>query len=70
MKKTYLPKSRTDYHPTESYIENKTEKEADQNLPNPATDPIVVNNIACQEFDYTEDLTNEVDPYTKKGKQK
>ena len=68
MKKPYLPKARTDYHPTKSSIENKTEKEADINLPNPATDPIVVNNIAWQEFDYTEDLTDEVDPYTQKSK--
>lgn len=61
-KKTYLPKARTDYHPTKDSIENQVEKEAGINIPNPANDPIVVNNIAWQEFDYTEDLTDETIP--------
>ncbi|MGL4772351.1 MAG: hypothetical protein ACRC2K_02195 [Clostridium sp.] len=52
--KLYLPKDRTDFYPTESeLISNNT------NLPNPAVDPIVVNNIAQAEFDYTEDLETE-----------
>lgn len=28
-------------------------------VPDPVTDPIVSNNIACQEFDYTHDPTRE-----------
>lgn len=63
--KPYLPKARTDYHPTKESIENNVEEELDINLPNPANDPIVVNNIAWQEFDYTEDLTDEVIPSPK-----
>lgn len=61
-KRPYLPKARTGYHPTKDSIENEVEIDAGINIPNPANDPIVVNNIACQEFDYTEDLTDEVIP--------
>lgn len=52
----YLPKQRTDYHPTESEVESTTGVDFSINLPNPAEDPIVVNNIANQEFDYTESM--------------
>lgn len=47
-KKPYLPKERTCYHP-ENTIQNS-------NSPNPAHDPIVCNNIAWQEGNYTEDI--------------
>ena len=60
--KPYLPKDRCNYHPTTDSIENEVEQKEAINLPNPANDPIVVNNIAWQEFDYTEDLTDEVIP--------
>ena len=54
--KPYLPKVRTDYHPSKSDCQTSTDVGKTTNLPNPATDPIVVNNIASQEFDYTQDL--------------
>lgn len=50
----YLPEDRTDYHPEDIKSGNTT-------LPNPAEDPIVVNNIATSEFDYTENLETEQD---------
>ena len=55
-KKPYLPKVRTYYYPTQSEIENSTGVDFPINLPNPAVDPIVCNNIANQEFDYTESM--------------
>ncbi len=55
-KKPYLPKVRTDYYPTQSEIENSTGVDFSINLSNPAVDPIVCNNIANQEFDYTESM--------------
>lgn len=54
--KPYLPKVRTDYHPTKSKCDNYTEIGHPEDMPNPAHDPIVVNNIASQEFDYTQDM--------------
>ncbi|MGL5153008.1 MAG: hypothetical protein ACRC7N_20815 [Clostridium sp.] len=53
-KSIYLPKDRTDFSPKESEI-----RSGNTPLPNPAVDPIVVNNIAQAEFDYTEDLEDE-----------
>ncbi|MBE6070364.1 MAG: hypothetical protein E7208_00215 [Clostridium butyricum] len=53
---SYLPKQRTNYHPTESEVESATGVDFSINLPNPAEDSIVVNNIADQEFDYTESM--------------
>lgn len=55
-KKAYLPKVRTDYHPTESEVAEYNSKGI---MPNPANDPIVVNNIVWQEGDYTESLFDE-----------
>ena len=54
--KAYLPKVRTDYHPSNSDCQSSTGVGQTTNIPNPASDPIVVNNIASQEFDYTQDL--------------
>lgn len=54
--KPYLPKVRTDYHPSDSECQSSTGVGQTTNIPNPASDPIVVNNIANQEFDYTQDL--------------
>lgn len=54
--KPYLPKMRTDYHPTEDECNNYTEVGDPENIPSPAIDPIVANNIASQEFDYTQDM--------------
>jgi len=53
---SYLPKQRTNYHPTESEVESATGVDFSINIPNPAEDSIVVNNIADQEFDYTESM--------------
>lgn len=53
---SYLPKQRTNYHPTESEVESTTGVDFPINMPNPAVDSIVVNNIANQEFDYTESM--------------
>ena len=54
-KKTpYLPNIRTNYHPTSSSVESATGVDFKIHMPNPAVDPIVVNNIAWQEFDYTQ----------------
>lgn len=52
----YLPKIRTNYHPDKNDIESGTGVDFSINMPNPAIDSIVVNNIANQEFDYTEDM--------------
>ncbi|WP_244833843.1 hypothetical protein [Clostridium sp. BJN0001] len=51
----YLPKERTDYNTPDTEFENKTNLKHE----NPASDKIVVNNIACPEFDYTEDMTDD-----------
>ncbi|MGN2368664.1 hypothetical protein ACTFJW_01195 [Clostridium cagae] len=56
-KSPYLPKVRTDYHPTQDKIESVSEDgSVAVNLPNPAVDDIAVNNIASMEFDYTQDM--------------
>lgn len=60
-KSPYLPKVRTGYHPSNSAVNSVSGTDKDINLPNPATDPIVVNNIAYQEFDYTQDMTDDGD---------
>lgn len=52
----YAPKMRTDYHPNKDEIEDTTGVNFPINMPNPATDSIVVNNISSAEFDYTEDV--------------
>lgn len=56
--KPYLPKVRTCYSPSETKIRSYSENGDSTSLPNPAVDDIVVNNIAWQEFDYTESLAN------------
>lgn len=58
-KAPYLPKLRTGYSPSDNAINSVSGTDKDINLPNPATDPIVVNNIAYQEFDYTQDMTDD-----------
>lgn len=70
-KKTpYLPKVRTDYHPTKSDVESKTGVDFPIDMPNPAVDPIVVNNIAWQEFDYTQDMSDMENFYSNENKTK
>lgn len=57
-KHVYLPDARTSYYPKEEEIMSFAPDGSYTTLPNPAVDNIVVNNIACQEFDYTENLFN------------
>lgn len=52
----YLPKMRTNYHPSDENVESATGVDFPVNMPNPATDSIVVNNISNAEFDYTQDM--------------
>lgn len=56
--KNYLPKERAWYHPTNEDV-NKFNKGEKVQLPNPTIDDITVNNIAWQEFDYTENFTDD-----------
>lgn len=53
---SYLPKMRTNYHPSRDDVESATGVDFPINMPNPAVDSIVVNNISNQEFDYTQDM--------------
>ncbi|MVX62896.1 hypothetical protein GKZ28_04160 [Clostridium chromiireducens] len=55
----YLPKMRTNYSPSDKDVESGTGVDFPINMPNPATDSIVVNNISNQEFDYTQDMLSD-----------
>lgn len=57
IEQAYLPKMRTDYAPSDESVESATGVDFPVNMPNPAVDPIVSNNISNAEFDYTEDMT-------------
>lgn len=57
----YLPKMRTNYAPSDESVESGTGVDFPINMPNPAKDAIVVNNIASQEFDYTQDMFSNED---------
>ena len=50
----YLPRERAWYKPEEHELISKAPDGSETPLPNPLKDPIVCNNIACNEFDYTE----------------
>ena len=65
IEQAYLPKMRTDYTPSDDSVESATGVDFPVNMPNPAVDSIVVNNIANQEFDYTEDMTISEGPDSK-----
>ena len=56
IKNAYLPKMRTDYSPSDESVESATGVDFPVNMPNPAVDPIVSNNISNAEFDYTQDM--------------
>jgi len=56
IKNAYLPKMRTDYSPSNESVESATGVDFPINMPNPAVDSIVSNNISNAEFDYTEDM--------------
>ena len=57
IEQSYLPKMRTDYTPSDESVESATGVDFPINMPNPAVDPIVSNNISNAEFDYTQDMT-------------
>lgn len=56
IKNAYLPKMRTNYSPSDESVESATGVDFPINMPNPAVDPIVSNNISNAEFDYTQDM--------------
>ena len=56
IKQSYLPNMRTDYEPSDESVESATGVDFPINMPNPAVDPIVSQNIANAEFDYTQDM--------------
>ncbi|WP_066674999.1 hypothetical protein ACT1UF_14120 [Clostridium septicum] len=51
---TYLPTERTNYKPPKHALESHGKTIGVTKLPSNVEDPIVVNNIANMEFDYTE----------------
>lgn len=54
----YLPNERDDYHlPDEDLISTAPNGDITM-IPNPVTDDIVVNNIAWQEFNYTDSMAD------------
>lgn len=53
-KKEYLPRERDGYEPEAHSLISKSPKGVNTPLPNVVEDDIVVNNIACMEFNYTE----------------
>lgn len=56
IKNVYPPKMRTDYYPSDESVESATGVDFPINMPNPAVDPIVAQNISNAEFDYTQDM--------------
>ena len=54
----YLPKFRTDSYPMEKELRSFAPDGSSTMIPNSAVDDITANNIACQEFDYTESLVD------------
>lgn len=52
----YLPNVRSYYEPNKESLISKSPEGLDTTLANTVEDSIVVNNIACNEFNYTDDL--------------
>lgn len=50
----YLPRERAWYKPEKGSLVSEAPDGSKTKLPNPLKDPIVCNNIATSEFDYTE----------------
>ena len=61
---SYLPKDRSWYEPSKSSLVSGPANGTKTKLHSTVDDPIVVNNIAWSEFDYTEDplADSEIDP--------
>lgn len=57
--KSYLPKVRSWYHPSQDAVDSSNGTDKSIHLPNPAVDTITVNNIACNEFDYTDSINED-----------
>lgn len=57
----YLPKVRSYYEPNKESLVSKSPEGFDTVLANTVEDPIVVNNIACNEFNYTDDIYDDSD---------
>ena len=59
----YLPRERTGYEPSKEDLVSKSPEGVDTPLANTVEDQIVVNDIACYEFDYTEEpyVDSEID---------
>lgn len=53
----YLPKDRAGYAPDERDLISEAPNGDITPLPNPATDPIVSNNIVTSEFDYIQSVS-------------
>lgn len=60
-KNKYPPDERDFLKPSESGLVSKSPTGSSTPLPSPVEDEIVVNNIAWQEFNYTEDLFDNED---------
>lgn len=56
---TYSPNVRSYYEPNKESLISKSPEGVDTPLANTVEDPIVVNNIACNEFNYTDDFEDE-----------
>lgn len=63
----YLPDERTGYHPNDEDLVSKAPNGDITPIPNPATDPIVCNNISWPEFDYTESMADEMNDFEDSG---
>lgn len=55
----YLPNVRSYYEPNKESLISKSPEGLDTTLANTVEDSIVVNNIACNEFNYTDDLESD-----------
>lgn len=53
-KSVYLPHERAGYEPAPHYLVSKSPRGVNTKLPSTVEDDIAANNIACMEFDYTE----------------
>lgn len=57
----YLPKVRSYYHKTDEECQTTNEGGSTEEVASPIEDDIVVNNIAYQEFEYTDDMISDED---------
>lgn len=55
----YLPNIRSYYEPDKESLISKSPEGLDTTLANTVEDSIVVNNIACNEFNYTDDFEDD-----------